>query len=312
MRKLIDDIRPMPCAYRLIAIDLDGTLLGSNHQVSPENIRAIARARAAGCMVCLCTGRGWVECRAFVRQIEQTEPAIVAGGAIVTCAKSERTLHRFPIDHALAHELTEVMLSHGHAVLVLKDPDATGAPGELSGHDYLIVSPDGHGRIDPVTRWWCDQHNLKVRVVSSLHLDEHPDHTVRVGICGPRDTTSRAADEIRERFGQRIQMHLFGAVTPILGAGEKPGQVLIFEAFEKRVNKWTAIQWLAARHGIDESRIVAIGNDVNDIAMLENAGLSIAVANAIPEALAAADRKTLSHDEHGVAYAIERVLCGEW
>lgn len=301
----------MAANYDLIALDLDGTLLGSDHRISAENLRAIAAARAAGCMVTLCTGRGWVECREYARIIRQTEPAVVAGGAILTCPNTERTLHRFPIDHALVHDLTACMLDHGHAVLVLKDPDATGDGGQR-GHDYVVVSPRGHDGIDPVTRWWFDTHNLGVRVIPSLDHDEHPEHTVRVGICGPRTEAARAADEIRARFAGRVQFHLFAAVAPGARSGDPNAEVLIFEAFDPTVNKWTAIHWLAEQRGIPHARVAAIGNDVNDIAMLENAGLSVAVANSVPEALAVADRHTLGNDEHGVAHAIDRILAGEW
>lgn len=301
----------MAAPYDLIAIDLDGTLLDSRHRISRENAEAIARARAAGCLVTVCTGRGWVECREYARAIGQVEPAVVAGGAIVTCSVSERTLHRFPLDRELVRDMTRTLLSHGHAVMILKDPDATRAEGQARGHDYVIVSPRGEQGIDPVSRWWFKKLNVSVKVVPSLDHDEHPEHTVRVGICGRRRETRQAAEEIRDRYGRQVQLHHFGAVAP--GASSDPDdQVLIFEAFGPEVDKWNAIRWLAARHGLDESRIAAIGNDVNDLSMLERAGLSIAVANAIPEALAVARRRTLSNDESGVAHAIDRILSGEW
>ncbi len=298
--------------YDLIAIDLDGTLLDTQHRVSAVNLAAIERARAAGYIVTVCTGRGWVECREYARQIGQREPAVVAGGAIVTCAHTERTLHRFAMDQSLVSEMAACMLEHGHAVMVLKDPDATGPRAGERGHDYVIVSPRGEHAIDPVSRWWFDRLNVSIKIVPDLDHDEHPEHTVRVGICGPRQKTRRAAEEVLGRFGPRVQTHHFGAVAPTSDGSDPDAQVVIFEAFGRDVSKWTAIKWLSSREGIDESRVVAIGNDINDVTMLQGAGLGVAVANAIPEALAAAGRKTLSNDEDGVAKAIERVLAGEW
>lgn len=298
--------------YDLIAIDLDGTLLNTDHRVSGANLGAIERARAAGYLVTVCTGRGWVECREYAREIGQREPAVVAGGAIVTCAATERTLHRFPMDSELVGQIARCMLDHGHAVMVLKDPDATGARAGERGHDYVVVSPRGEAGIDPVSRWWFDRLNVSIRIVPDLDHDEHPEHTVRVGICGPRRRTRRAAEEIGERFGARVRMHHFGAVAPS-GVGHDPdGQVVIFEAFGREVSKWTAIRWLSRRKGIDESRVVTIGNDINDVAMLEGAGLGVAMANSVPEALAVADRRTAGNDEDGVALAIDRVMAGEW
>lgn len=298
--------------YDLLAIDLDGTLLGPDHAVSPANLRALERAKQAGLRVSICTGRGWVECRHIARQVGQFDPVVVAGGAIVTCPNSERTLHKFPIDQALVRDLTSCMLGHGHAVLVLKDPDATAHAGDARGHDYVIVSPRGEAGIDPVSRWWFEQLKVNVKVVPDLAHDEHPEHTVRVGICGPRRETTAAAGEIRRQFGDRVQFHHFGAVAPDNAQGDPDAQILIFEAFDRRVSKWTAIRWLAEREGVAPERIVAIGNDVNDVAMLSNAGLSIAMGNSVPEALAVSRRTTLRNDEDGVAHAIDRLLDGEW
>lgn len=298
--------------YDLIAIDLDGTLLDTQHRISGANLAAIERARATGYLVTVCTGRGWVECREYARMIGQREPAVVAGGAIVTCAQTERTLHRFPLDRGLVMEMTRCMLDHGHAVLVLKDPDATGLKIGERGHDYIVVSPRGEEGIDPVSRWWFKKLNVSIKVVPDLEHDEHPEHTVRVGICGPRRETRRAAEEIRERFGMRVQLHHFGAVAPASDDRDPDGQILILEAFGREVNKWTAIRWLSGREGIDASRVMTIGNDINDVAMLDGAGLSVAMANSVPEALAAAKRRTASNDEDGVAEAIGRVMGGEW
>ncbi|MFN7613875.1 MAG: HAD-IIB family hydrolase, partial [Phycisphaerae bacterium] len=71
------------CKYDILARDLDGTLLRSDGTVSPASIAAIERARKAGLRVIVCTGRGWVECKHILEQIRQSDPVVVAGGAIV-------------------------------------------------------------------------------------------------------------------------------------------------------------------------------------------------------------------------------------
>lgn len=311
--------------YDLIAIDLDGTLLCNRGEVSTENLRAIERARAAGVRVTVCTGRGMIECRHITDRIGQTDPVVVAGGAMLACPRSLRTLHRFEMDHALVSELVDCMLAHGHAALVLKDPDQTGSqepptsitaqpPGAFRprGHDYLVVSPRGEDGIDPVTRWWFNALKVPVRIVGALHEDDHPEHSLRVGVCGTRRATAAVARDIREKFAHRTTLHHFHAVVPGTNPASEEDHILILEAFDERVSKWTAIRWLAERDGLDLTRIAAIGNDINDIAMLENAGLGIAVANSIDDAKRVSTRQTLSNEDHGVAHAIDRILAGEW
>jgi 5-amino-6-(5-phospho-D-ribitylamino)uracil phosphatase len=298
--------------YDLIAIDLDGTLLNSRGAISQGNIRALERATRAGVRVSVCTGRGFNECKHYTARIGHTEPVVVAGGAILAHAETGRTIHRFPMDPALVRRLVTSLTSHGHAALVLKDPAGEEEPGLRPGHDYLIVSPLGEAAIDPISRWWFQEHNIGIHVVPSLDHDEHPGHTVRVGVCGTRGRTQAAATELQRDFASEVAFHHFGAVVP--GDDKKPldDQVVILEAFDKSVNKWAAIHWLAERRAIDPGRIAAIGNDINDVAMLEGAALGVAMGNAIPEARNAADRHTRTNDDDGVAHAIDMILAGEW
>ncbi len=304
--------------YDLIAIDLDGTLLCPKGEVSRANIEAIRDARAAGLTVTVCTGRGLLECRHVTDRIEQQDPVVVAGGSILACPVRQQTIHRFAMDASLVRGLVGRMTSHGHAALVLKDPTAT-APAEVgngpvraAGHDYVVVSPNGWKGVDPVTRWWFDTLKVPVRLVASLDEDEHIEHTVRVGVCGTRAATEPVASEILAAFDSRVNHHHFGAVVPDGIGGDPDQHVVIFELFDKKASKWSAIEWLAADRGLRPERICAIGNDVNDVDMLARAGLGVAMGNAIPEARAAARAQTLANDADGVAHAIRQVLDGKW
>lgn len=309
------------CNYDLIAIDLDGTLLGDDHAISPANLRSIARALDSGVRVSVCTGRGYNECKRYVRAVGHVDPVIVAGGAIVADAQDGRTIQSFTMRPDLVRRLVDAMLTHDHAVLLLKDAGAIAGPegggamtsaGVVPGHDYVIVSPRGEAGVDPVSLWWFRSHGIRVRIVPSLDHDEHPEHTVRVGVCGTRGETNAAARTMREGFVGEVTLHHFGAVAPGDAARNSDDQMVILEAFDRDVNKWSAIRWLAQRDGIDLGRVAAIGNDVNDVHMLEHAGLGVAMGNAIPECLAIADRTTRAHTDDGVAHAIDRILSGEW
>lgn len=290
--------------YDLLAIDLDGTLLDSAGRVSAANVEAIARARRTGMHVTVCTGRGLVECRDILRAIEQVQPVVVAGGSMVACPATSATLHRFPMDAKLVSRLVDCLVGHGHTVLILKDPHTTK-------YDYTIVSARGPAGLDPVTRWWFEVMHITPRYIGTLKEDEHPEDTVRVGVCGTRRGTARAAVEVREAFGHEVSMNHFQAVAPT-SASDPEDATVILETFAKAANKWSAIQWVSGRMNVQPERIAAIGNDVNDIEMLGEAGLGIAMGNAIEEARAVADRHTLGNDADGVAVAIERLLRGEW
>jgi len=293
--------------YDMVAIDLDGTLLNSKRRVSDANVAAVHAAREAGMRVVICTGRGLVESAEALAAIDQRDPVVVAGGSIVACPVTTRTLHRFSLNPALVERAVHRLLKHRHAVMILKDPVA-------AGYDYLIVhGPDRHA-LDPVTLWWFEKMQVKVRYVEHLHEDEHPDHTVRLGVCGLSGMMDVLHGDIHEAFGEHATMHHFPAVLEPEHAAKLPeGQRLhILEVFDREASKWSAIRWLADQRTVPASRICAIGDEVNDLPMIRGAGLGVAMGNAVPAIRDAATRHTLGHDEDGVAHAIRNILSGAW
>jgi hydroxymethylpyrimidine pyrophosphatase-like HAD family hydrolase len=293
--------------YDMLAVDLDGTLVNSRGEVSEANAVAVRAARDAGMRVAVCTGRGLVECEHYLKAIEQVDPVAVAGGAIIACPVQRRTIHRFSLDAALVSRAVERLLSHNHPVMILKDP-------VHAGYDYLMVVGEQRLALDPVTVWWLAHMNVAHRFVCSVAEDEHPEHSVRLGVCGLSGSLAGITEDLREAFGEEAVMHDFPAVVAPEHASRIPdGQKLhILEVFDKRASKWSAIRWMAAQSGIPEERICAIGDEINDLPMISQAGLGIAMGNAVPSIKAAAKRETLPNDEDGVAHAIRNVLSGRW
>jgi 5-amino-6-(5-phospho-D-ribitylamino)uracil phosphatase len=296
-----------PPNYDILALDLDGTLLDSRREVSPANAKAVADARAAGMKVVVCTGRGLVECEAILGRIEQRDPVVVAGGSIVGCPVTRSTLHRFALSADLVSAATRRLLSHDHPVMILKDP-------AHCGYDYLMVVGENRLALDPVTIWWLEKMNVRHRFAASIDEDEHPEHTVRLGVCGLSGVLDEMIGDMRAAFGDQATMHHFGAVVADEHARSLPdGQRLhILEVFSPTASKWSGIQWLASRHDVPLQRVVAIGDEINDLPMISRAGLGVAMANAVQSVKSAAGRETLGNDEDGVAHAIYRVLDGEW
>ncbi len=293
--------------YDMLAIDLDGTLLNSAGQVSDRNARALQAARDAGLKITVCTGRGLVECRHILQRIGQEETAVVAGGSIISCPKTGKTLHRFALEPEFVSSAVQRLLGHRFPVMVLKDPAE-------AGYDYLMVQGDEGHELDPVTAWWLDHMRVPARFVVGLHEDEHPDHTVRLGICGHDDRMASVGDDFAAAFAGRVNMHHFPCVVgPDHAHRIPPGRTLhILEVFRHDASKWSAIEWIAARDNIEPSRIAAIGDQVNDRHMIEEAGLGIAMGNAVPSIKKLAKRETGTNDDDGVAKAIEMIMDGRW
>ena len=114
--------------------------------------------------------------------------------------------------------------------------------------------------------------------------------------------------ELREAFGEKVLVQSFEAITN----ADPDQEVHILEVFAAGVDKWRGIDWVAYQHGIEPGQIVAIGDQINDLAMLKSAGCSIAMGNAVEAVKEVAGHVTLDCDEHGVAHAIRMLLDGRW
>src|SRR5438045_6225527 len=138
----------------------------------------------------------------------------------------------------------------------------------------------------------------KVRRVPRLADYGHA-HTIRVGIVAAREDVRQTTLSLDEAFAGRIvHQSLYG---PAYG-------VEVLEVFDPAVNKWQGILHVARHHGIAPEEIVAIGDDVNDIPMLRNAGLGVAMGNASPEIQAVAKRVIGSNAQEGLAKFLEELV----
>src|SRR5688500_12215551 len=112
--------------YKLLVIDLDGTLLASNGAVSQGNCRAIANARDAGLQVVIATGRALTEWREALQSVNHKGFVVAAGGSLLCDATTGCTVERRVLPHDVVVDATSCLIQHGHKVLILKDAHATG------------------------------------------------------------------------------------------------------------------------------------------------------------------------------------------
>jgi 5-amino-6-(5-phospho-D-ribitylamino)uracil phosphatase len=285
--------------YDMLALDLDGTLLAPDGSISGETVAAVARAREAGIEVIVATGRALVESRGPLDAIGHEGLVIAAGGSMLSDASTGATLCRSAMPPDLVEEVTIALLGHDHKVLLLKDPRA-------AGYDYLAV---GSAELDPASAWWFEVMPVSVRFVPSVHDDPHPVDTVRVGVVASASELAPIAERLKDDIGDRGFLQHWGAVTATY---EMKTQTHLLEVFNPRVNKWTMMQRICAQRGVPPARVAAIGDGLNDVELIEGAGLGVAMGNADPRVTAVADRATARNTEDGAALAILAIAEGRW
>lgn len=270
---------------KLVGLDLDGTLLTTDHRITERTKRAIARANAAGCLVIPATGRPLKGVPREFLEIPGVDYAVTANGSTVTDLKKGEDILRFWIDTEdwfRVKEMTKDLDSvldlfvdgSGYNTRELLDHAEEWAPPGLA--DYIRASRTVCEDLDAFAR------RFKELEKANLFF---------------RDQTTRA--EAKRRLDEAD----FLTVT-----SSAPNN---WELNAKGVSKGKALLALAEKLGIEQSEVMACGDSGNDAAMLKAVGLGVAMGNAPDEIKALADRVTDTNDRDGVAKAIEKYVLGE-
>jgi hypothetical protein len=272
---------------RLLALDLDGTLLGPDGRVSARNIEAVAAAEAAGVMVVVCTGRRFRTTAGVLETLGLEGPVVVHNGVLTKSGGSGETL--------ASHYLAAEVYSHALALMRSFAPPIVYVDRYHEGLDMLVEPVD---RSHAYQASYLADYEGQHLVVESL--DDAPGHDViMMSLMAGEEELASLRLHLDEHLGDE-------AHTNFLMNKNYSGCIL--EVTSSRASKWTALHELAQAAGIEPDEIMAIGDDRNDLAMIAGAGLGIAMANAVDVVKAVATATTAANDEDGVAQAIERYL----
>ncbi|PWH18257.1 MAG: Cof-type HAD-IIB family hydrolase [Ardenticatenia bacterium] len=267
---------------QLIALDLDGTLVGRSLLIPERNRAALRAAMAQGCRVTIATGRSLVPTDRFARELGLNAPLILYQGALIQDYRDGTVIHRQTLPLPLAREIAIFATARQLAIQVHAEdgPAFTPRTNPLAARMQAITGVPATQVEDLVT--WLERPPLKI-----LFL-ETPE-----GAC-------ERIRELRERFGERINV--------------VRSHDLIVEVTAPQVSKGHALAILAAHLGIPRAATLAMGDHDNDAEMLAWAGLGIAMPKASAAARNAADMIAPSqpssrdgHDE-AVAWAVERFV----
>lgn len=276
----------MTADVRLVAIDIDGTLLGSRGRIPDENVAAIAAALEAGLHVVLVTGRSYPFAHAVASGLPSTVSLIVSNGAI------ERTLDgRTVARRLLPRDVAGRVLAHTRrfrsASAVLFDRDAEGhVVAESMDWDH------------PHRRGYWERHR---------HFIGHAD---------PLEA-SLVEDPIQVMFNGdvRTMREVFDAVHGLAGVcvsrtEYESRDFSLVDVTAPTATKGHALAWRAAALGLAPRQVMAIGDNLNDLEMLEYAGVPVIMGNAVDALRHRGWHETATHDEAGVARAIWRLALG--
>jgi Cof subfamily protein (haloacid dehalogenase superfamily) len=273
---------------RLLALDVDGTLVTSENQISEATRAALRRVREAGVEVAIATGRRYRNAQGAIRALGFAVPSVCLGGALVK-GTDGRTLHAQPFEPSEFGAVASLFRERGHTVVAQRDSDRDG------GADFLL---DESVSWNFPTRDYHDRNAEFAEPVERLP-EQARDDVLVVGTFG-------ALAEL-ERLEHALYRQHQGAFT----AHVMPGffnQGYYCEVVPSRVSKWSGLRRLADLMGISRAEICAVGDERNDVSMVAEAGLGVAMGNACEALKQAADWVTGCHDEDGLVAVVERIL----
>lgn len=264
---------------KLIALDMDGTMLGGDSLPSERTKEALRAAQRAGIRVSAATGRMYPSAMIHIRDIGIESASIFYNGALIREPLTDRTIYERGLGVDLTAEILRYFKENDWYVQIYSD-------------DKLIVRDSGDER--------CKFYE-KICGIPAAALGEGfwtcgLDSAKLLGICFDKAEFRRMCDMVRERFGSRIyQASSWGSFIEIV---------------HPEVNKALALKRVAEYYGIPREDVMAFGDGANDIEMLRWAGTGVAMGNAKDCVKAAADVTAPPHTEDGAARIIEALLAG--
>ncbi|MCR5828913.1 MAG: Cof-type HAD-IIB family hydrolase [Lachnospiraceae bacterium] len=264
--------------YRILASDMDGTMLKDDKTISKETQEAVRDFKEDGGYLVIASGRPYPAMTRYLKELEPNAPMVTYNGAKIVDPKDGRVLFEEGMIEEDAIMIMKEGEKRGHTVIVWTDDILYG--NELNKNMEIYVF-----NTDIVPRKYDDLEFFRGKSVTKIILNDDPE---------------KIAVTMKDMEGSELEGTTWATSGPEY-----------LEFFSDKVSKAVSVDRVAKMLGLGRDEVCAVGDGNNDLAMIEYAGLGVAMENAPKSVRDRADHVTASNEEDGVAKLIRREILGK-
>ena len=288
--------------YKLIVLDLDGTLLNSKGELSKENEEAIKKAKNKGIKIAICSGRILPAIRNICLERGIGDYLISGNGSQIYEVEKNEIIYENCMDKDMALKL--IKFCEENSIYYSISAENSIIASSLS-YNVLAYNNENYRKIN--------ENKTKINLTQNIYeyVNSYDGNKfIKFTICdNNKNILNKIIEKLKKIKGIDVIEFPHMAIKNIQNGNENIGITYYYvEIINAKANKWEATKILANKLGINDSEIVSFGDNINDKELIQNSGLGFAMENASEYVKNIADKITTKNDENGVAKGIEEIL----
>lgn len=287
--------------YRLVAIDLDGTMLNSYGMVTENTKKAIIEAQQKNVEIIIASGRPIDSIKTIAKEIKSEKYFIAGNGAILYDIKNDEILYENTLNKNKTLEIIKICEENSIYYNIYTEKEIIA---KSLNYNVLYYYKENLNK--------DEESKTHINIISDIYeyISKHDNKIIKITIC---DNNQAIFNSILKKIKnindiEVLEVSHMSRKMIRQGTEEVPIEYYYTEISAKDVDKWNAIKFLTEKLQIKDEEIIAIGDNINDKKMIENAGLGIVMKGSTPQITSIANYITDTNDNEGVKKAIEQFL----
>ena len=287
--------------YKLVAIDLDGTMLNQYGIITEKTKKAISKAQEKGVEVMIASGRAITSVKRFSKEINSNKYFISGNGAITYDIKNNKILY-------------ENILSKTKALKIIKICEENSIYYNVYTENGIIAKNLSYNTLyyykDNLTN--PDENRTHINIVENVYdyFEQREEKILKIMICDEHKTVFNSIVRKLKELSEIEVLEVSHMSRKIIkqGTDEIALEYFYTEVSAKDVDKWNALEEIIGLMNISKEEVVTIGDNANDLKMITNAGLGVAMGESAPYVKQSADIIAPTNDEDGVAIILNKIF----